>query len=66
MDANSGIPKGEVSRICAGLDAEVATWGDPAPERASGPVRFIDAPYCSAWINGRVVAHGLVVSGAKI
>ena len=49
----TGISKSEVSRICAQLDAEVATWRTRPLDDQPFPYVFLDATYCKARINGR-------------
>jgi len=49
----TGISKSEVSRICAGLDADVAAWrARPLDEQPFAYV-FLDATYCKARVNSR-------------
>ncbi len=55
LGVEAGISKSEVSRICAGLDAEVADWGQRPLGHIAFPYVFVDATYCKARINGRVV-----------
>ena len=58
----TGISKSEVSRICAKLDAEVATWrARPLGEQAF-PYVFCDATYCKVRINARVVSQAVVIA----
>jgi transposase-like protein len=62
LGADSGISKSEVSRICADLDEEVAAFRD----RPLGDVEFrsvfLDATYCKARVNRRVVSQAVVVA----
>jgi putative transposase len=62
LGADSGISKSEVSRICADLDAEVALFRDRS--LAAQPFRyvFLDATYCKARVNHRVVSQAIVVA----
>ena len=58
----TGISKSEVSRICAKLDGEVATWrGRPLDEQPF-PYVFLDATYCKVRLNGRVVSQAVVIA----
>jgi len=62
LGADTGISKSEVSRICADLDAEVALFRDRS--LADQPFRyvFLDATYCKARVNHRVVSQAVVVA----
>jgi putative transposase len=62
LGADSGISKSEVSRICAELDVEVAAFRDRS--LASQPFRylFLDATYCKARVDHRVVSQAVVVA----
>ena len=58
----TGISRSEVSRICAGLDSDVATWrARPLGEQAF-PYVFLDATYCKVRINARVVSQAVVIA----
>ena len=46
LGADTGISKSEVSRICAGLDAEVAEFRDRTLAAQDFPYVFLDATYC--------------------
>lgn len=62
LGADTGISKSEVSRICADLDAEVALFRDRS--LAAQPFRyvFLDATYCKARVDHRVVSQAIVVA----
>jgi putative transposase len=62
LGADSGISKSEVSRICADLDAEVAAFRDRS--LADQPFRyvFLDATYCKARVDHRVVSQAVVIA----
>lgn len=62
LGADSGISKSEVSRICAELDVEVAAFRDRS--LADQPFRyvFLDATYCKARVDHRVVSQAVVVA----
>jgi len=62
LGVDAGISKSEVSRICAGLDAEVAVWATRPLEHIAFPYVFADATYCKARINGRVVSQAIVIA----
>jgi putative transposase len=62
LGADTGISKTEVSRICAELDVEVAAFRDRS--LADQPFRyvFLDATYCKARVDHRVVSQAVVVA----
>jgi len=62
LGADTGISKSEVSRICAELDVEVAAFRDRS--LAEQPFRyvFVDATYCKARVDHRVVSQAVVVA----
>jgi putative transposase len=62
LGADSGISKSEVSRICADLDTEVAAFRDRTLTGQAFPYVFLDATYCKARVNHRVVSQAVVVA----
>jgi transposase-like protein len=62
LGADSGISKSEVSRICADLDTEVSAFRDRSLAGQSFPYVFVDATYCKARVNRRVVSQAVVVA----
>jgi putative transposase len=62
LGAESGVSKSEVSRICAGLDAEVAQFRDRSLSGLDYPYVFLDATYCKARVNHRIVSQAVVVA----
>ena len=62
LGADSGISKSEVSRICADLDTEVAAFRDRTLAQMPVPYVFLDATYCKARVNHRVVSQAVVVA----
>jgi putative transposase len=62
LGADSGISKSEVSRICADLDGEVSAFQDRSLAGQVFPYVFVDATYCKARVNRRVVAQAVVVA----
>jgi putative transposase len=62
LGADSGISKSEVSRICADLDEEVGAFRDRSLAAATFPYVFLDATYCKARVNRRVVSQAVVVA----
>jgi len=65
LGADTGISKSEVSRICADLDAEVASFRDRSLTDAVFPYVFLDATYCKARVNRRVVQAVVVATGVR-
>jgi len=62
LGADTGISKSEVSRICAGLDAEVAQFRDRTLSTLDYPYVFLDATYVKARVNHRIVSQAIVVA----
>lgn len=62
LGADSGISKSEVSRICADLDEEVAAFRDRSLAEQALPYVFLDATYCKARVNRRVVSQPVVIA----
>ena len=62
MGADTGISKSEVSRICADLDAEVGAFRDRSLAEIAYPYVFLDATYCKARVNRRVVSQAVVIA----
>jgi putative transposase len=62
LGADTGISKSEVSRICAGLDAEVAQFRDRSLSALDYPYVFLDATYCKARVDHRIVSQAIVVA----
>ena len=62
LGADTGISKSEVSRICKDLDAEVAAFRDRSLKDTAYPYVFLDATYCKARVNHRVVSQAIVVA----
>ena len=56
LGADTGISKSEVSRICADLDEEVGAFRDRSLAGVAYPYVFLDATYCKARVNCRVVS----------
>jgi putative transposase len=51
-----------VSRICADLDGEVAAFRDRSLAGMAFPYVFLDATYCKARVDHRVVSQAVVVA----
>jgi putative transposase len=62
LGAASGISKSEVSRICAGLDKELAEFRSRPLSHVAFPYVFADATYVKGRVNGRVVSPAVVVA----
>ena len=62
LGAEAGISKSEVSRICADLDEEVTTFRDRPLAEVAYPYVFLDATYCKARVNRRVVSQAVVIA----
>jgi len=62
LGADTGISKSEVSRICADLDAEVSAFRDRSLADQPFPYVFLDATYCKARVNHRVVSQAVVIA----
>ena len=62
LGADTGISKSEVSRICADLDAEVSSFRDRSLAEQAFPYVFLDATYCKARVNRRVVSQAVVIA----
>jgi len=62
LGVESGISKSEVSRICSQLDTDVAAWRERSLADQATPYVFLDATYCKARVNGRVVSRAVVIA----
>ncbi len=62
LRADSGISRSEVSRICAGLDEEVAAFWDRSLAEVAFPYVYLDATYCKAPVGRRVVSQAVVIA----
>ena len=62
LGADTGISKSEVSRICKDLDSEVAAFRDRPLGKQRFPYVFLDATYCKARVNHRVVSQAVVIA----
>lgn len=62
LGVDSGISKSQVSRICGGLDAEIARFRERTLTHTTFPYIFLDATYCKVRIGAHVVSHALVVA----
>jgi transposase-like protein len=62
LGAASGISKSEVSRICAGLDAEMAAFRSRRLDHVEFPYVYADATYLKGRVGGQVVSRAVVVA----
>ena len=62
LGVESGISKSEVSRICAGLDTEIARFRERTLAHTSFPYVFLDATFCKVRVGAHVVSQALVVA----
>ena len=62
LGASSGISKSEVSRICAGLDAEMAAFRTRSLGHVEFPYVFADATYVKGRVRNQVVSRAVVVA----
>ncbi|MFW0793172.1 IS256 family transposase [Gordonia sp. CPCC 205515] len=62
LGVESGISKSEVSRICAGLDQEIAAFRERTLSHTEFPYVFCDATYCKVRVGAHVVSQALVVA----
>jgi putative transposase len=62
LGADSGISKSEVSRICADLDEEVGAFRDRSLGGIDYTYVFLEATYCKARVNRRVVSQAVVIA----
>jgi putative transposase len=62
LGADTGISKSEVSRICKDLDTEVTLFRDRPLSHTAFPYVFLDATYCKARVNHRVVSQAVVIA----
>lgn len=61
LGAASGISKSEVSRICVGLDDEMAAFRTRRLDHVEFPYAFADATYVKGRVNNQVVSRAVVV-----
>lgn len=62
LGATSGISKSEVSRICTGLDKELAEFRGRRLDHIAFPYVFADATYVKGRVRGRAVSRAVVVA----
>ncbi|MEU1276486.1 IS256 family transposase [Streptomyces sp. NPDC005799] len=62
LGADSGISKSEVSRICGEPDEELTAFKERPLEHTVFPYVFLDATYCKARVNHRIVSQAVVIA----
>jgi len=62
LGASAGISKSEVSRICAGLDDEMAAFRARTLGHVEFPYVYADATYLKGRVGGQVVSRAVVVA----
>ncbi len=65
LGAASGISKSEVSRICTGLDEEMAAFRARALAHVEFSYLFADASYLKGRVGGQVVSRAVVVADRR-
>jgi putative transposase len=58
----SGVSKSTVSRICAGIDEEVAVFRTCRLDHVAFPYVYLDATYIKARINHRIISRAAGVT----
>ncbi|GAA3985307.1 IS256 family transposase [Streptomyces plumbiresistens] len=62
LGADSGISKSEVSRICGERDEELTAFKERPLDHTVFPYVFLDATYCKARVNHRIVSQAVVIA----
>ncbi|WP_405803488.1 IS256 family transposase [Streptomyces sp. NBC_00210] len=62
LGADTGISKSEVSRICAGMDAELTAFRTRPLDHTRFPCLFLDATYVKARVNHQIVSQAVVIA----
>jgi putative transposase len=62
LGCESGVSKSTVSRICAGIDDEVAVFRRRRLDHVSFSYVYLDATYIKARINHRIISRAVVVA----
>ncbi|MFJ6121588.1 IS256 family transposase [Streptomyces sp. NPDC092129] len=62
LGADSGISKSEVSRLCAGLGAELTVFRTRPLDHTRFPYIYLDATYCKARVNHQIVSQAVVIA----
>jgi putative transposase len=62
LGCESGVSKSTVSRICAGIDEEVAVFRTRRLDHVTFPYLYLDATYIKARISHRIISRAVVVA----
>jgi transposase-like protein len=62
LGADTEISNSEVSLIGADLDEEVGAFRDRSLAKVAYPYGFLDATYCKAGMNQRLVSQAVVIA----
>jgi putative transposase len=62
LGCESGVSKSTVSRICAGIDEEVAVFRSRRLDHVAFPYVYLDATYIKARISHRIISRAVVVA----
>lgn len=62
LGCESGVSKSTVSRICAGIDEEVAVFRTRRLDHTEFPYVYLDATYIKARIDHRIISRAVVVA----
>jgi hypothetical protein len=62
LGADSGIPKSEVSRICADLDTQLTAFRGRPLDHTRFPYVYLDATYCKARVAHQIVSRAVVIA----
>ncbi|MFE5096907.1 IS256 family transposase [Streptomyces sp. NPDC056638] len=62
LGADTGISKSGVSRICAGMDAELTAFRTRRLDHTRFACLFLDATYVKAWVNHQIVSQAVVIA----
>jgi len=62
LGADTRISKSEVSRICGELNADLSAFKDRPLDRTVFAYVFLDATYCKAQVNHRIVSQAVVIA----
>ncbi|AWI27351.1 IS256 family transposase [Streptomyces tirandamycinicus] len=62
LGADTGISNSEVSRLCAGLDAELTAFRTRPLDHTRFPYIYLDATYCKARVNHQIVSQAVVIA----
>jgi putative transposase len=64
LGCESSVSKSTVSRICAGIDGEIAEFRTRPLDHIAMPYVYLDATYIKARVAHRIVSRAVVVATA--